>query len=116
MLFVFFDLTDVRRVDEDDGEIPRLGSLRLQAAQVGFDPLALHRRAGLADDRAARQLIHERERSLKRSLARLDHRRPLENWGGASSIGRLDYRWQNVRQLLWDIQRGTRRHDEDTDA
>lgn len=78
--------------------------------------IALHRRAGLADDHTARQLIHERERLLKRNLARLDHRRPLENWGGASSIGRLDYRWGNVRQILWDIQRGTRRHDEDTDA
>ncbi len=72
--------------------------------------IALHHRVGLAEDRAARQLIHERERSLKRSLARLDHRRPLENWGGASSIGRLDYRWDNVRRILWDIQLGTRRH------
>ena len=78
--------------------------------------IALHRRAGLAEDRASRQLIHERERSLKRSLARLDHRRPLENWGEASSTGRLDYRWENVRRILWDIQRGTRRHDEDADA
>jgi hypothetical protein len=78
--------------------------------------IALHRRAGLAEDGAARQLIQERERSLKRSLARLDHRRPLENWGGASSIGRLDYRWENVRRILWDIQRGTRRRDGDADA
>lgn len=78
--------------------------------------IARHRRVGLADDRGARQLIHERERSLKRSLARLDHRRPLENWGGASSISRLDYRWGNVRQILGDIQRGTRRHDESADA
>jgi hypothetical protein len=78
--------------------------------------IALHRRAGLAEDRAARQLIHERERSLKRGLARLDHRRPLENWGGASSIGRLDYRWENVRRIILDIQRGLRRQDENGDA
>lgn len=78
--------------------------------------IALHRRAGLADDHSARQLIHERERSLKRSLARLDNRRALEHWGEASSTGRLDYRWGSVRPILWDIQRGIRRHEVDTDA
>jgi hypothetical protein len=73
--------------------------------------IALRGRAGLADDRTARQLIREREIALKRSLARLDNRRALENWGEASSVGRLDYRWANVRQLLLDIQRGLRRRE-----
>jgi len=78
--------------------------------------IALHHRASLADDRGARELIHERERSLKRSLARLDNRRALENWGEASSTGRLDYRWGNVRQILADIQRGIHRREVDADA
>lgn len=78
--------------------------------------IALHGRAGLPEHRRAQQLIHDRERSLKRSLARLDHKRPLENWGGASSVGRLDYRWGNVRQILLDIQRGLRRRENDANA
>jgi hypothetical protein len=94
----------------------RVVSLRTRRFVEQWLEVALRRRAGLADDRAARQLIHERERSLKGGLARLDHRRALENWGEASSPGRLDYRWGNVRQILWDIQRGSRRHDRDGDA
>ncbi len=42
----------------------------------------------IAEDRAARDLIREREISLKRSQARLVNRRCLELWRGASSIGR----------------------------
>jgi hypothetical protein len=68
--------------------------------------IALGQRANLvADDAGARQLIHERERVLKRGLARLDNRRSLENWGGASGTGQLDYRWLPVvRDTIDDIQ------------
>jgi hypothetical protein len=41
----------------------------------------------IVDSRAARQLIHARERLLKRGLARLDNRRSLEQWGEASGTG-----------------------------
>ncbi len=108
-----WDLTDVWDVMARRG---RLIPLRTRRFVEQWLDIALNRRADLAENGAARQLIHERERSLKRGLARLDHRRPLENWGEASSTGRLDYRWENVRRILWDIQRGTRRGDENADA
>jgi hypothetical protein len=58
----------------------------------------------------ARALIHERERQLKRSLARLDGGRALELWGGESGAGQLDYRWNSiVRQLIDDIHDGLER-------
>ena len=77
---------------------------------------ALHQRDGLAENQAARQLIRERERALKGGLARLHNSRALENWGGASSIGRLDFRWGNVSRHLLDIQAGLRRRPVDSDA
>jgi hypothetical protein len=53
-------------------------------------------RRSVADSMGPRQLIHERERVLKRGLARLDNQRSLENWRGASGVGQLDYRWLPV--------------------
>jgi hypothetical protein len=72
----------------------------------GWLGLALKGSAGaMADNRTARQLVHARERLLKRGLARLDNRRSLENWGGASGVGQLDYRWNPVvRETVRDIQ------------
>jgi len=70
----------------------------------------------LASYEPARRLIHERERTVKRGLARLDSRRALENWGGASFLARLDYRWDNVRVILADIQEGLARPDGSADA
>jgi hypothetical protein len=78
--------------------------------------IATSRGGALPDDLAARALIRDRERSLKRGLARLGNLRALENWGGESSVGRLDYRWANVKQQLQDIHAGLRRRGEDVDA
>ena len=61
------------------------------------------------DDPAARQLLANRERSLKGSLARLQNRRALERWSGASGVGRLNYRWLNARVIISDIIDGLRR-------
>lgn len=57
----------------------------------------------ITTNRAARRLISERERALKRHLARLHNPRALELWSGASSAGQLDYRWNVVQTLLDDI-------------
>lgn len=52
----------------------------------------------------ARTLIERRERALKGQLARLDNPRALDLWGGASSSGRLDYRWSRpVKAMLADM-------------
>ena len=55
------------------------------------------------DTPRARDLIHRRERALKRGLARLDNRRALELWSGASGTAPLTYRWGTVRQIVQDI-------------
>jgi hypothetical protein len=56
-----------------------------------------------------RRLIAERELRLKGRLARLHNDLALKNWGGASGVGRLSYRWNpQVRQIAADIQRGLR--------
>lgn len=57
-----------------------------------------------ADSQAMRTLIHERERQLKRQLARLDNPRAREQWNGAAGAGQLDYRWFRAQQLIADIQ------------
>ena len=56
--------------------------------------------------RAARDLIHHRERRLKRTLARLDNRRALEMWSGAAGTQQLTYRWQQAQTIVQDILRG----------
>lgn len=78
--------------------------------------IAVTRRDALPEDPGAMALIRDRERQLKRGLARLGSLRALENWGGESSPGRLDYRWGNVKQQLQDIHAGLRRLESDGDA
>ena len=60
----------------------------------------------IADDSELRDLIHNRERMLKRGQARLDNPRALELWSGAAGTGRLDFRWGVSRTILTDIVEG----------
>ncbi|MBA3319148.1 MAG: hypothetical protein H0T50_13805, partial [Gemmatimonadales bacterium] len=70
--------------------------------------------ASIPEDRTARQLVHARERLLKRGLARLDNQRALEKWGEASGAGRQDYRWSPVvRDTVYDIQVAVRGAEHD---
>lgn len=59
--------------------------------------------AAIAESKAARVFIANRERQHKRAQARLDNRRLLENWSGASGSGRLTFRWSTVRTIVTDI-------------
>jgi hypothetical protein len=70
--------------------------------------LAMHpgSAAQLVDSRSARDLIHHRERRLKRALARLDNVRALEMWGGKSGTQRLSYRWPQAQVVIQDILLG----------
>jgi hypothetical protein len=54
----------------------------------------------------ARDLIRNRERALKRSLARLANRRALENWNGDSGSAQLNFRWPVVQRIVADILTG----------
>lgn len=55
----------------------------------------------------ARSLIKNREISLKRTQARLDNTRALEQWSGYAGTNQLNYRWQRpVRSIINDIVKG----------
>ena len=62
--------------------------------------------ATVMDDPAARELIRHRERQTKGGLARLYNERALERWSGASSLGRLTYRWDQAKGVVADVLRG----------
>lgn len=82
---------------------PRLHPQTRGFAEQWFD-LALGGDLGrLAADPGARALIAERERKLKRRLARLANPTALEAWGGASGSEPLLFRWPQARTLLADI-------------
>lgn len=57
----------------------------------------------IAEDESARRLIHERERRLKRDLARLDNNESLARWSGDAGTGRLRYRWRPAETIILDI-------------
>ncbi|NLY90735.1 MAG: hypothetical protein GX081_03910 [Firmicutes bacterium] len=67
----------------------------------------------LVDNKEAEILIKEREFRLKRSRARLENRRALEMWGGASGVYRVDYRWRVARTIITDILTGLERKEEE---
>jgi len=69
---------------------------------VGF----LNSPGTVANDLAARALVSERERRLKRARARLQNPRALKNWSGASGTERLTFRWGISRILVDDILKG----------
>jgi hypothetical protein len=60
----------------------------------------------LADHPRARQMIEQRELSLKGGLARLTHRRALERFNGSAGLYEQTYRWQNVKRILADMHTG----------
>lgn len=66
---------------------------------------------GIADDVACRQLIRQRERSIKGAQSRLTNEKLLRSWAGASGSRRLTYRWSNVAALVADIHQGLEASD-----
>ena len=60
----------------------------------------------VADLHAARELVRRREIRQKRGQARLTNDRLMQQWGGASGTGRLNFRWPVVARLLNDIADG----------
>ena len=69
----------------------------LEAVAAGVD---------IAASDELRRVIRERERRLKKGLARLSNDRALETWGGASGVARLDYRWTEGKAAVNDIVAG----------
>lgn len=66
----------------------------------------------IAEDDHARKLIYERERQLKRNLARLDNPEALARWSRDANqrmAGQLRYRWRPAETIISDILLGLRR-------
>lgn len=59
----------------------------------------------LSNDEAL-NLIKRREMKLKGTRSRFRNQRALEQWSGYSGVGRLVYRWPNVKVLLSDLYQG----------
>lgn len=59
--------------------------------------------ASVADCDALRQLIEKRERALKGGRARTVNRSRLLDWRGGAGVGRMLFRWPQVRQILTDL-------------
>lgn len=61
---------------------------------------------GLLADSTARDLVRRREMSLKGARSRFRNRPALDQWGGASGLGRLVYRWPTATTFLRDLDAG----------
>jgi hypothetical protein len=59
-----------------------------------------------ADDETLHRLVELRELSLKHGRARLANPGRLLDWSGRVGVGRMDFRWFRVRQLLTDLHSG----------
>jgi hypothetical protein len=64
--------------------------------------------SSIASNEKARKLVQERERFLKKGLARVDNRRALDLWQGDSMLAQLDFRWYVTQRILKDIFAGLR--------
>lgn len=63
-------------------------------------------------DRDLRNLVRNRERSLKGPRARLGNPRSLDLWRGASGTAQLDYRWRDpVRRMVTDLIQGMQQEE-----
>lgn len=51
-----------------------------------------------------RELIAQREKLIKGNRARLFNQTYLEKWGGASSVSKLDFRWNIANNFIRDIK------------
>lgn len=62
--------------------------------------------AAIADDHVLRTLIESRERQLKGPRARLHNPARLLDWSGRVGVGRMNFRWHRVSQMLLDLHAG----------
>lgn len=63
------------------------------------------------DLRRAEKLICDRERAIKKNLARIDNPRAQELWNGDAGSAQLEFRWRVSQRLLSDIFHGLEASD-----
>ena len=65
--------------------------------------LAAEKDGDIADDPIARELVRQREKSLKRAQSRFANHAVLDSWGGRSGADRLEFRWRDANRHLRDL-------------
>ncbi|MCK8514982.1 DUF6361 family protein [Methylonatrum kenyense] len=85
--------------------------VRLRPPQKAFlktwtEQVAENGPARIADSDSARDLLTRREISLKGARARVKNVNRLLDWSGRTGVGRMGFRWSQVRRLLMDLQDG----------
>lgn len=90
---------------------PRIKSRTREFIDGWWDLAVAGKPSAVREDRAARSLIRDRERHLKKTLARIDNRPVQEQWKGGSGTAQIDYRWGITQQLLDDIFTGVESSD-----
>jgi hypothetical protein len=89
-------------------EIAHAGNSRISSGTHDFintwrDLVLGGNAAGLRENTVARNLIAERERRLKKKLARIGNPRAQELWNGESGALNMEFRWLVSQRLLSDI-------------
>lgn len=82
---------------------PRISNPTFDFINTWWDLVLAGNAAGLRDQLSARTLIGDRERRLKKNLARIGNSRAQELWSGDSGSAQLDCRWLISQRLLGDI-------------
>ena len=82
---------------------PRISTPTYEFINSWWDLALEGEAARLRDSPPARSLISDRERRLKKNLARIGNPRAQELWNGDSGSAQLEFRWGITQRLLQDI-------------
>lgn len=87
---------------------PRIASnvLGRRFVDAWLDAVTSGRAANAADDPDLRNLVRERELSIKRPQSRFVNPTLLRTWSGYSGSGRLVFRWPQARRIVTDVHAG----------
>jgi hypothetical protein len=85
---------------------PRISNPTYEFINTWWDLALTDGTRGLSESPFARSLVRERERRLKKTLARIGNPRAQELWNGDSGSAQLDFRWLISQRLLGDIFSG----------
>jgi hypothetical protein len=90
---------------------PRITNPTYEFINTWWDLALAGDAAKLCESANVRLLIRERERRLKKNLARIDNPRAQELWTGDSGTAQLEFRWLISQRLLGDIFDGLEASD-----
>jgi hypothetical protein len=85
---------------------PRISSPAQDFINAWWDIALSGAASKLQDNSNVRGMIRDRERRLKKNLARIDNPRAQELWNGDSGSAQLEFRWLISQRLLADIFQG----------